>query len=343
MPSLRALPAVLTSIATTIALTVGSLAAGTVVAAPASASTAAAPVVTPASARAAMTAVAKVLSKAGETYDVALQSTVEAGAAKAADNADFRISRLVGYDPYKPFRWTGTRVFLTRQTHYPATFLALAHFRWAGSAANKDVVGLVFQKASSKARWRLVGDIGFGGGPVPAFTVGKDGYLPALVPSALMVTPAAMYPALVKAQNVAGRGGRPSAAWANNWLWKNYLSQTKVEAVDTHETFTSSHRAPLCFAATAGAFCLTSTREVRLRTSTPQELAAAEYWTVGSQEQQYEAGGIAQGSYATIRTVAQRQLAVVIPYKKKGAQLSVTAEYWSPLAGKGTLPPVRTG
>jgi hypothetical protein len=335
MPSSRTIAAAVT----TVALSAGSVLS---LSATASAATVASPVVTPKTALAATNAVAKVLSKAGTTYDKRLQDTVDAGASQVADDGDFRVSQKVGYEAYRPFTWVGTTVYVPRQTHYPATFLALTHYKSAGSATSKDPVALVFVKASSKARWHVVAAVGLTATSVPRFSVGKDGFLPTLATSTLMVTPTAMYPALLKAQTLAARGAKPSAAWAYNSVWKKYLSQTRTEAIDTHETFTSTHHAPLCFASTVGAFCLTSSTEVRLQTSTAAELAAGLYWTVSSQEQQYDAGGIPLGSYATIRTVAQRQLTVVIPRKKKGAKLVVTAEYWSPLSGVGTLPPAPT-
>jgi hypothetical protein len=80
-----------------------------------------------------------------------------------------------------------------------------------------------------------------------------------------------------------------------------------------------------------------------LQTSTPAELASGVFWTISTQDQQYDAGGLPPGNYATIRTVAQRQLAVVIPRATNSARLSVTAEFWSPVAGKGTLAPAAQG
>ncbi|MDX6257037.1 MAG: hypothetical protein QOJ11_3371 [Frankiales bacterium] len=332
MPSpTRALAALTTAVALSALTSIG-----------ASAAQAAAPakvVVTPAQALAVVGSVARTLNKADLDYNTALQDTVETGAARVADDGDFRISKLVGFPPYRPFSYVGTRIYLPRQTHYPARFLALTHGKSAGQPASKDTVALVFQRASASSRWKLSAAVSFAPAAVPAITVGKDGYLPDLAPSTLAVTPKAMYPALLKAQGIAARGGKPSAAWAYNSLWRSRLSLPAAQAVDTHETFSSTHLAPICFASKIGALCLTSTKVVRLETSTAQELAAGVYWNVNSPDDRYSEGGVAQGRYSAIRTVAQRQLAVVIPRKQAKTKLAVTAENWSPISGRGTLVP----
>jgi hypothetical protein len=314
-------------------------AAATIGASAAQAAATAKVVVTPAQALAVVSSVAKTQNKADLSYDSALLDTVETGAARMADDGDFRISKVVGYPPYPPFSYVGTRVYLPRQTHYPAQFLALTHVKTAGHPASTDSLALVFQRASASSRWKLSAQVSFARGSVPAFTVGSSGYLPALAPSTLAVTPTAMYPALLTAQGLAARGGKPSAAWAYNALWKTQLSLTAGQAADTHETFSSTHLPPVCFASKLGALCLTSTKEVRLETSTAQELTAGIYWNVNTIDDRYNEGGVAQGSYATIRTVALRQLAVLIPRKQANAKLAVTAESWTPMAGRGTPAP----
>ncbi|MDX6211082.1 MAG: hypothetical protein QOF82_169 [Frankiales bacterium] len=325
----RALAALTLTAALTTATTIG--------ASGAQAAATAKVVVTPAQALAVVSSVARTQNKADLNYDIALQDTVETGAARMADDGDFRISKIVGYSPYPPFSYVGTRVYLPRQTHYPALFLALTHVKTAGQRTSTDTLALVFQRASASARWKVSAEVSFAAGAVPAFSVGSNGYLPALAPSTLAVTPTAMYPALLTAQGLAARGGKPSAAWAYNSLWKTQLSLSAAQAADTHETFSSTHLAPVCFASKVGALCLTSTKEVRLETSTAQELAAGIFWNVRTVDDRYNEGGVALGSYATIRTVALRQLAVLIPRKQAKAKLAVTAAIETPIAGSGTL------
>ena len=106
---------------------------------------------------------------------------------------------------------------------------------------------------------------------------------------------------------------------------------------DQSYTFSSTHLAPVCIAAVHGALCFVSTMDVLTRSLTTAEQAAGTRWVVDTMDKQYDSAGVAQGSYVALRTVQERQLAIVVPKKKSAAKLVVASEYDSPISGTGTI------
>jgi hypothetical protein len=328
MPSTRSLSAALTTFALLIAGT----------ATPAYATAAAAPVVvTQAQALAVLKAYTATVNKANKTYDTALRDTVEGGAARLLDDADYRLSAIVDYKPYLPIKNVTPRVLVPRQTHYPAVFVALTRTQYGTNPVGKFSYAMVFQKASSTAAWKMTASPTFAAADLPTFAPDKDGYLPALDTSTLSVTPAALYPALLKAENLAGSGKKPSPAWANNSVWRDDVTVAQADVADYRETYASSHLAPVCIASRTGALCIASSIDLQLATLGATEVAAGTRYDIDSPDLQYNAGGIAQGRYLQIRTVAQRQVAIIVPRKHSATKLAVTGLLWGPISGTGVL------
>lgn len=295
------------------------------------------PVITPAQAATVFAGYTVTENKANKTYDQALMDTVLAGSARQLGDADYRISQAVGYAPYLPVTHVGTRILMARQTGYPAEFLVLTRDKWGSQKTQTITAALLFQKADANSDWQLTNNVGLAAADVPSFAVDSSGYLPTLAVATLQVAPAALAPALLKAETLAEQGHAPSAAWADDSLWKQDLSQPAAWAHDQAYTFSSSHLAPVCLAATKGAVCFASSLDVRLRTLTAAETAAGSRWTVKDIDSAYDDGGLAAGSYTTMRTVQERQVVVVVPRKKAGARLVVTGDSYGPISGKGTL------
>src|ERR1700712_2596928 len=136
-------------------------------------------VVTPAQAQAIVASYIVVNNKANATYDTALQDKHEEGAARAVDDALFRIARKVGVGPLPASAAVGTKVFVPRQTGYPAVFVALLHPKLKGQAASAFTAAFVFRRDSAKATWKVADGTTFPGAG-PALTLGADGYLPTL-------------------------------------------------------------------------------------------------------------------------------------------------------------------
>jgi hypothetical protein len=328
MPSRRSLSAALTVFAL--------LTAGTAV--PAYAQTAVAPVVvTPAQALAVLKGYTATVNTANKTYNTALRDTVEGGAARLLDDADYRLSTLLGYSTYLPIKDVSPRVLVPRQAHYPAVFVALTRLKYGTQPAGTYTYALLFQKASATAAWKMTASPDFSSADIPKFAPDKDGYLPSLDPSTLSVTPAALYPALLKAENLAGAGKKPSAAWAYNSLWRNYLTVPVSATLDVHESFASTHLAPVCLSSRTGALCIASSTNVEVDTLTQAELASGSRYVIDSQDLQYNAGGIAQGRYTQLRTVGQRQVAIIVPRKHSTTKLTVTGLLWGPISGTGSV------
>jgi hypothetical protein len=333
MPRLKHVAALATAALTTLTLT-----AVTMTGAVAQAKTATpAVVITPAQAATVLATYATTVNQANATYDTALRDTVEGGSQRQLDDADYRLSILLGYGTYLRIKDVAPRIYLPRQTRYPAVFVVFTRTKYGNEATSTGSNALLFQKASSVAPWRVTASPGFDKADLPAFAVDKNGYLPTLDAATLSVTPAVLYPALLKAENLAATGHQPSAAWAYNSTWKQDLSLSRADAVDQHLTFSSTHLAPVCLATKIGALCFTSSAEVETDTLTDAELANGVRYTVDTRDTQYNAGGVPQGRYTMLRTVRQRQIAVVVPRKPTKAKLNVIGETWGTISGRGTI------
>ena len=334
MPLRRSLPAALAVLAL---LTAGVTADS----GPASAATvkSSVPVVTPNQALAVVKAYRATVNEANKTYDTSLRDTVEGGAARVSDDADYRLSTSVGYEAYLPIKDVGLRVLVPLQSHYPAVFVALTRTRYGTNAAGKYTYALLFQKSSSQAGWKMTASPSFSSAALPVFSLDKNGYLPALDASTLAVQPAALYPALLKATNLAGAGQDPSAAWALNSIWRDDLVLSAADRVDRRQTYGSNHIAPVCIAIRTGGLCFASAAEVEVDTLTPAELGQGFTYVIDSMDRQYNAGGVAQGSYTMLRTVQQVQAAVLVPRKGASTKLSLNGVLFSTISGTGTLAP----
>lgn len=300
-------------------------------------------VVTPSQALAVVKAYRATVNEANKTYDTALRDTVEGGAARVSDDADYRLSTTLGYETYLPIKDVGLRVLVPLQSHYPAVFVALTRTKYGTNAAGKYTYALLFQKASSQAAWKMTASPSFSSAALPVFAPDKNGYLPALDASTLAVQPAALYPALLKATNLAGTGQHPSAAWAFNSIWRDDLVLSAADRVDRRQTYSSNHIAPVCIATRTGGLCFTSAAEVEVDTLSPAELAQGYTYVIDTMDRQYNAGGVAQGSYVTLRTVQQVQAAVVVPRKGAAAKLALNGVLFSTISGTGTLAPPSAG
>ena len=106
---------------------------------------------------------------------------------------------------------------------------------------------------------------------------------------------------------------------------------------DVHWTYTSSHHAPVCLAARPGRCASRPADMIRSYKLTGAELSSGVRWIVDDANLQFEYGGVAQGDYTTLRTVAERQVAVLVPHLHSSAKLQLVAETWGPISGKGTL------
>lgn len=330
MPLKRALAASLASVVPIALLLTGA-------AAPAAAATAPPSVVTPAQALAIVKTFQAANNKAFDHNDQALLAKVEGGSARDIDAADLRISAKLGFHfDGDDITALGTKVYVPRQTHYPAVFLAVFRPKFGTDKPERYTSATLFQKAGRTSAWKVTDQPAIATGTV-AFSVDKAGYIPTLVPSTLAVSPTAFSPAVLKGLNRAGSGRAPSAAWAFNSTWRNYLFVPKADRADVHWAYTSSHHAPVCLAAKAGGLCFASATMVRSYKLTSTELSTGVRWVVDSANLQFEYGGVAQGDYTTLRTVAQRQVAVLVPRKGSTAKLQLVAETWGPITGKGTL------
>jgi hypothetical protein len=297
---------------------------------------AAAVVVTPTQAKAIVQAYEKANNKANATFDTALQDKHEEGAAKAVDDAVFRVAKKVGVLPFPAVTAVGVKVLVPRQTAYPAIFVAFLHPKEAGQSTAKFTDALVFKRDSASSPWRVADGTAFPAA-APAFTVDKDGYIPALTTSALSVTPAQVYPSWIKAQNVAGRGGTASATWAQNSLFKRFVALPAAATVDNRLTASSAHFAPLCVASVTGALCFVSTAIVDDVGLTKAERAAGDGYKVSTVDDQASLGGVAPGVYVALHVVGQRSVAIIVPRRGGKGGVALVGYVSQATAGRGTL------
>ena len=105
-------------------------------------------------------------------WDLRLQNAHEAGSAAVIDDAYFRIGTAVGLPHTPAFGATGVKVYLPRQTRYPAVFVAYYRSKIVGKPAGKGTNVALFQRASVRDRWRVTSEPYIPAGfEVPRFTV----------------------------------------------------------------------------------------------------------------------------------------------------------------------------
>ena len=291
-------------------------------------------VVTPAQAQAIVLSFIAVNNKANATYDTVLQDKHEEGAARAVDDALFRIAKRVGVGPLPATAAVGTRVFVPRQTGYPAVFVALLHPKLKGQPASAFTAAFVFRRDSARATWKVADGTTFPGAG-PALALGADGYLPTLRPQTLLATPTALYPLWIAAQNRAARGATVPAVWARNSLFRKYIVLSASAAAHDRVGASSAHFAPLCVASTVGALCFVVTTTVDDLTLSPAEVAAGAGYRVDTVDQQISLGGIDRGVYDNLHFVSQRSVAITVPRKGAKGTLQLVGYDSEAVAGRG--------
>ena len=292
------------------------------------------PVVTPAQAKVVVLAYNVANNKANATYDTALQDKHEEGPARAVDDALFRVARKVGIGPLPANSLVGTKVYVPRQTSYPAVFVAFSHPQEKGEPVSTFTAAFVFRKDSSKATWKLADETNFAGAG-PAMAVGKDGYLATVAPSTLQMTPALLYPSWIVAQTLAGRGANAPAYWARTGLFKRYVVLSAALATHDRRVASSEHFAPICVASAAGALCFVSTLLSDDLTLTPAEVAAGAGYHVDTADDQMALGGVDRGVYLSLHLVSQRSVAIAVPRKGGKGGLQLLAFDTEAIAGRG--------
>jgi hypothetical protein len=299
---------------------------------------AAAVVITPAQAKALVTSYFPPNNKANAHYDTALQDTLESGSAAYMDDASFHIAKHVALPHGAAFFGTGIRVFVPRQTSYPALFVAEYHQVTAGKTS-KDTQLLLFRKASAKDRWRVVSEpYVYSGDPLPSFTVGKGGYIPTLKTSTLSVSPAALNKSWLTTQGAASRKVAVPAGWAKTPLLREFFGHSSGDAAET-DSFSATKWAPMCVASKTGALCFTSTVWHSNLTLELDLIEQGYHLTISTPQDRYTAGGVAKGNYWSIREVSQREAAIVVPAKGKSGGLQFLASTFGPVSGTGVKAP----
>lgn len=291
-------------------------------------------VVTPAQAKAIVQAYSVANNKANATYDTAAQDRHEEGPARTVDDALFGIARKLSLGPLPASSLVDVRVYVPRQTAYPAVFVAFAHAQLKGEPVEPFTAAFVFRRDSATATWKLADETNFGAAP-PRLTLDSGGYLPALRPATLLVTPAVLYPSWIVAQTLAGRGANAPPAWTRTSLFKRFVVLSPTLAEHDQRIARSEHFAPVCVASVAGALCFVSTLLTDDLTLTPAEVAAGAGYHVDTSDDQMTLGGVDRGVYLSLHLVSQRSVAVSVPRKGGKGGLALVAFDTAALAGRG--------
>jgi len=280
----------------------------------AAATAAAGPVITPAQALKTLSAYFPVNNKANAQHSNAIINEIETGAPAFEDQSLNDIAHMLHLPPDGPFSDAAPKVFVPRQTTYPAVFLAQFRYKNPGQPANKKaVVYFLFSKATAKDKWR-VSDTSLvsSGDPLPVFTVDKDGYLPPL--PALSVGRAQLETLWVKTLRSTSTTGKvPGKPWKPNALLASFPKyETDSTTPYRHLTYKATPWAPVCVAANGGGLCFVS-----VAFSDAIKPAAGMHFTLSSVDDQVRAGGLPQGDYAELTTYRVRESLMVVA--KKGA------------------------
>jgi hypothetical protein len=293
-------------------------------------------VVTPAQALAIGRAYFAGNTKANAHLDRALQDTLEGGSAAYMDDATFRLYKQAGLPGWAQHAVTKTRVYVPRQTGYPAIF-ALSYHEVVSGKVSADTDYSLFRKGSSTDRWRVVSEpwiaSGDRGDPVPSFTVDEAGYIPALTTSALMMSPSEMYKAWLRLQKLASEQAPIPAEWSQRGAFLWYYDTAGGDGFT--DTFTATAWAPLCLAAKSGALCFTSTAQRQTWRLFPSEVAAGLRLTVKTAQDRANSGGVPDGSYIGFKTLLQAEAAIFIPTKARSGGLLYLGGTHSPISGTG--------
>ncbi|HLI43593.1 MAG TPA: hypothetical protein VKU92_03900 [Acidimicrobiales bacterium] len=145
----------------------------------------AAPVVSPSAARAILGPTMATNNRANARLDSSLLASYEAGSAFALDNATYEADRAAHFrPPPAPFTVDLMQLALTRQTAYPAKFVAegIQHSlsKSAPAAATSCGTILTFERASSRSPWRIVLEPSLKASQLPRLASGSGGFAPAV-------------------------------------------------------------------------------------------------------------------------------------------------------------------
>ena len=301
-------------------------------------------VLTPAGAAAVVKDYITANNRANAHWDQRLQNMHETGSAAVIDDAYFGIGAAVGLPHAPAFGTTGLKVYLTRQTRYPAVFVAYYRPKTVGKPASKYTNVALFQRTSARDRWRVSDEPHIPAGfEVPRFEVDAAGYIPAWDPASMSV-PAAQLNRWWTTAQIAGAAGRtPAKAWARTSLLKSYASDTSSLNTATQRlvaqtfTFAPTNFPPVCLASRRGALCFLSTTFTATAT-VPAALRARGYrlWILNSSDQ-YASGGLPVGrDYLGYTVTSQREAAIDVPRKHSPRGLRLDAEINGRLHGVGT-------
>lgn len=301
-------------------------------------------VVTPAQAAAEVRAYLVANNKANSVFNLALQNKIEGGSAAAIDDAFFRIARAVGLPPFPIFSAADLRVYVPRQTRYPAMFVALYRPKLSAHAVLPDTRVLLFQRGSSHSAWKLTNEPDVpASGPLPVFTVDKAGYIPSLQAVPLARTRDAVTRLWLTQERAATTGLQPSKAWTATPLllqhpWSSSLvaNTSRSEVVET-DAFVRAAAAPACIASRNGALCFVSTLWTASVSLTTQALALGHRLAVTTTPGQYPVGGVAKGRYLSLRVVTEQEAVIEVPRLHSKRGLRELADAQGALTGSGVL------
>lgn len=332
--------AVIAALVSGVLLNAGIAQAGSVTPAVAGGST----VLTPAGAVAVVKDYIAANNRANAHWDLRLQNAHETGSAAVVDDAYFRIGAAVGLPHTPAFVATALKVYLPRQTRYPAVFVAYYRPKPVGKPAAKYTNVALFQRASSRDRWRVSNEPYIPAGyEVPRFDVDAAGYIPAWDPASMSVPAAQLNRWWVTAQFAGAAGRAPAKAWARTSLLKGYASDTSSLNAATQRlvtqtfTFAATRFPPVCLASRRGALCFLSTN-FSVTATVPPALRAAGYrlWILSSSDQ-YASGGLPLGrNYTGYTVTSEREAAIDVPRKHAPGGLRLDAEASGRLHGVGT-------
>lgn len=145
------------------------------------------PVVSPSAARKVIAPTMATNNKANAKLDSALLASFEGGSAFAIDDATYKADKAARFTPpASPFTLDLGELALTRQTTWPATFLAVGTQqplqKSSSKAATCDAM-LDFQKTSASGKWRIVLEPTVNAKGVPKLAKAKAGYAPTVSPA----------------------------------------------------------------------------------------------------------------------------------------------------------------
>ena len=285
-------------------------------------------VLTPADAKKVVEAYGDNNNKSNAAHDSAMQAEYQRDSARAISTANYNIARRVGLPAYDPFTFDATRVFVPRQTTYPAVFVAATHFKVAGKPASKKTLLYLFRSDSADDAWRVSSwaYVPEGAEP-PKFDVDSDGYIQQLDPTSMSITTEKLTEVWLAALS-ASYSARPlSTAWTPTAALKEMPYPPKKHIRLDH-TFSRGSYDLVCVATSGGALCFVSATWSR-RLSVDGGYALS----VTSPEAQASNGGIAAGKYSNISVTLLHNAAIEVARISGRGSLRLHAYDAQPISG----------